>query len=535
MNNNGHLFLRDAAPPKCVPENLTAGLVSMKTLAGLILYCAAVATPNARADDSAAMAVLRAGCADDAKKLCASVQPGGGRILACLRDHKDSLSDQCKQAAQQAAGMSGSPPAPPNPPSPPATGLNGPAPGSGSDSPTGSIGSAANGVAPAPQSSSLVSQVATPVSAQSPSKKAAGHTPVASNAASSSFLTLKKAQITVTIDQDPTKKPAIEMLIPVAWDLKGKILPFGFKGGCYSDTYTSAWQAAGPDQGAVFAGAPNYSWQYTDDPQEMRVLTDPNRREHDGENKVCPVSKPLTAEQYFRQNLIAILPTGTTILSVEPFPALTEVARQQAGLTPNDTNDKGTRVDAIRARVEFQDNGKPFEAWVVTAVIMRTYPVGRGSLYDMRAIDSMSFRAPKGQLDANDKLFQVMMASVHLTPEWSAFVNRTIAGYYQIQAKKEAAIDQNRANLQNEITQTYMQMSANAARASDQGFRAADQGIRGVQTFRDPSTGNTMELSSQYGHAWLNGNNEYVMSDDPNFNPNSQLSGNWNQLQAVSP
>jgi hypothetical protein len=44
-----------------------------------------------------------------------------------------------------------------------------------------------------------------------------------------------------------------------------------------------------------------------------------------------------------------------------------------------------------------------------------------------------------------------------------------------------------------------------------------------------------MELSNQYGHAWLNGANQYVMSDDPNFNPNANLSGNWTQLQAVQP
>jgi len=33
----------------------------------------------------------------------------------------------------------------------------------------------------------------------------------------------------------------------------------------------------------------------------------------------------------------------------------------------------------------------------------------------------------------------------------------------------------------------------------------------------------------------LNGANEYVMSDDPNFNPNGKLNGNWNQLQVVRP
>jgi hypothetical protein len=60
-----------------------------------------------------------------------------------------------------------------------------------------------------------------------------------------------------------------------------------------------------------------------------------------------------------------------------------------------------------------------------------------------------------------------------------------------------------------------------------------DQIIRGVQTFRDPSTGATFELSNQYDHAWLNGTNEYVMTGDPNFNPNGNLNGNWTRLEVV--
>jgi hypothetical protein len=35
-------------------------------------------------------------------------------------------------------------------------------------------------------------------------------------------------------------------------------------------------------------------------------------------------------------------------------------------------------------------------------------------------------------------------------------------------------------------------------------------------------------------HAWLNGSNQYVMSDDPNFNPNGNVNGNWT-LQPVRP
>ncbi len=36
-------------------------------------------------------------CADDAAKLCKGVQPGEGRIVQCLREHKDQLSPACKE------------------------------------------------------------------------------------------------------------------------------------------------------------------------------------------------------------------------------------------------------------------------------------------------------------------------------------------------------------------------------------------------------------------------------------------------------
>ena len=52
------------------------------------------AAPLASAQDNAALAVLRAGCANDAQKFCANVETGGGRILQCLRDHTDSLSEK---------------------------------------------------------------------------------------------------------------------------------------------------------------------------------------------------------------------------------------------------------------------------------------------------------------------------------------------------------------------------------------------------------------------------------------------------------
>src|ERR1700724_1414917 len=71
----------------------------MRSLRVLLVVCAAAVAQSAPADDQSTLAAIRAACAEDAQKLCAGVQPGGGRIVACLKEHKDSLSDRCKQAA----------------------------------------------------------------------------------------------------------------------------------------------------------------------------------------------------------------------------------------------------------------------------------------------------------------------------------------------------------------------------------------------------------------------------------------------------
>jgi hypothetical protein len=41
---------------------------------------------------------LQGACMSDVKALCGSVQPGGGRIRDCMREHRTELSTACKVA-----------------------------------------------------------------------------------------------------------------------------------------------------------------------------------------------------------------------------------------------------------------------------------------------------------------------------------------------------------------------------------------------------------------------------------------------------
>ena len=42
-------------------------------------------------------------CAGDIKTLCAGIQPGEGRIKACIKSHMAEVSDPCRDAMSQAA------------------------------------------------------------------------------------------------------------------------------------------------------------------------------------------------------------------------------------------------------------------------------------------------------------------------------------------------------------------------------------------------------------------------------------------------
>jgi Cysteine rich repeat len=45
---------------------------------------------------------VRQACEPDVQKFCEGVQPGGGRIKACMAQHKNELSQPCRDALKSA-------------------------------------------------------------------------------------------------------------------------------------------------------------------------------------------------------------------------------------------------------------------------------------------------------------------------------------------------------------------------------------------------------------------------------------------------
>jgi hypothetical protein len=97
--------------------------------------------------------------------------------------------------------------------------------------------------------------------------------------------------------------------------------------------------------------------------------------------------------------------------------------------------------------------------------------------------------------------------------------------------QRSAIVTQHGRDTSHLIKQGYQSRS----KMQDSAFHQWDQAIRGVQTFRNPTTGETVELSNEYGHAWAGGGNQYILGESEGFNPNVTVGGNWARMEAVKP
>ena len=92
-----------------------------------------------------------------------------------------------------------------------------------------------------------------------------------------------------------------------------------------------------------------------------------------------------------------------------------------------------------------------------------------------------------------------------------------------------------RADTQKEINDMRRSSIDYKEAAQDSSNTKADQYLRDTETYRDTSTGQRVELSNQYGHAWKSASGEYLLSDSPNFDPNTVSNQSWSQMQQVDP
>jgi hypothetical protein len=490
----------------------------MRRLTLLLVVFAATAAQSALAQDQ--MAAIRAACADDAQRLCAGVPSGGGRIIACLKAHKDSLSDQCRQAA-------GLPPKPSNSSAPSAA--SSPATPSRSVSAPNAPAAAAAKPAPAPKASA----------------------PKTSGAKGAPAKSTEKFAERVIPDTEHQGMRAATIHLPEKWHFESKIeWHYGWVE--YPLSFSS--QAENPDNAEAYFQYPLIRFDYTELPPQLRQYDKgpklpPGQRGPTGAFG-GPPQPPMQALAKFIQQTRPNVPNFKW-LGQQDLPDLAKVLK----LDPS-PNQHGVAI-----KISYDLNGQPVEeAFYGVYYLSQGANAGvnagmiKQTNWGLQALQS--FRAPAGTLDKRMPMFCVIAKSMYVNPEWvrlskaitakmlADFNQKLMQGYDQLRAA-QAIVDQTMK--QQAAFQANFDKQEEAFRSSggvddsylrDGGARSAadhwDDVIRGVDTVNDPSTGGTTQLSNLGQYHFTDGFGNYRTSDNPNYTPeNAGEVGSWTQMTAA--
>jgi hypothetical protein len=358
------------------------------------------------------------------------------------------------------------------------------------------------------------------------------------------FHRMKKVAL---VDQHGFEKPlpAISMLIPSDWKFESNVAyPKGMPCG---ELVKLSFRATSPGGKVAVELFPAYLWQWADDPKSRQMMQAGNQQGQRFGKAGCDLMQPMHAADFVSKLMAPKVRPGARVLKVEPAPGLNETLQRQVQQRMAMNQQYGIRerlsADSARAKVAYEAGGVAVEEWLSAVVTIHARPspvFGGGRMqqsvsYTGEARLLFSMRAPAGQLEANDKLFQLIVSTMSIEPDWQGRVAQVQGNIAAINQKGARDRQEIQRKSQEDVARIRNAGVQHQQQVQEQQHQQFSQYIRDVETYRDPNSGERVELSNQYGHAWSNGAGEYVLSESPGFDPNAHLNGNWTRMQQVNP
>ena len=331
-----------------------------------------------------------------------------------------------------------------------------------------------------------------------------------------------------SMDTQGTGLNVFQILAPAGWQ---------FQGGC-------RWQLDNPGMPAVvafqlwnpqgqqaFEVLPKMNFTWNKNPLS-RLLLPPGSKYFGAE-----VRPPVNISEAFRSYIFPRFRASARdvqVLNILPLPDLPRQVKSDAAITP------GASAEGGKARIRYNLEGCMYDEELYAVVEIFRAQIGTAFKpveLTLWFIDYLfSFRSAAGHLDASADLFTVMLQSFKLNPQWYAAV-KTVA---QTMAQRQI-------NQIHHIGQIGQMISQAGSQAREQNlndwYRRQDtydrlsversRAIRDVDGFYDPHRQEVVELPSGYGNAWANDLGEYILTEDPNFNPNVESNQNWQPMSIL--
>lgn len=364
--------------------------------------------------------------------------------------------------------------------------------------------------------------------------------PVAESAEKGNYLLMRRVSI---VDPSAFSRPveAASLLLPKNWVVKSSVV-WTADLGCVRNSVQLRLEAHSPDGKLGFEIFPGYAWTWMDDPQ-MRYYSE-QAAMMPFAIKGCDLMPALDATSYLQNIFLPRWRAGSTLLGAGQVPELIQAAQMEFQAMTGGSTDGvvNTGFDVALAAIETPRVGGVDEEWVLAGLVRTTtylptlagmggYGNQMAGNHMMTAYANFAGRAPKGQLEKNEKLFDVIYRSYKLNPTWEAAITQHYMTIDQINLKgvqdRQRIIHQSQQEISAMMEQGHLRREAIRDRSAERQI----QSLRGVETYIDPATHTSVELAAGYQGAWTNGLGDYVLSDSPSFNPARDLNGRWTALK----
>jgi hypothetical protein len=330
------------------------------------------------------------------------------------------------------------------------------------------------------------------------------------------------------LDRQGTGIGAFRMLIPSDWQFEGGIQWVLDNPGMPASAEFRVWNPKGAEEFEVFPTQP-FFWTNN----QMILSMFPVGSRYFG-NEVRPPVNPVQALREivvprFRQNV-----SGLRIVSEDPLPDLAKTI----GAGPRSQPGVSVSTEGAKIRLVYHKGEKAMEEEIYAVVQSMAIPIqtmaGMVTNINWYVDYIFSFKAEKGTLDANSKLFQAIAYSFEWSPKWFAKYNHVVEYLIQKQIQQIHNIGQLSkiiSQTSNEISEMSMQSYYERQAVNERIADNFSQYIRGADKYYNPIEEKTVELPGGYDNVWTNSLGEYILSESPSFNPNVGSNLNWQRIK----
>lgn len=339
---------------------------------------------------------------------------------------------------------------------------------------------------------------------------------------------LLKFKKMVYTDREGTGIEAFSFLMPSDWQFEGRMWWLLDQPAMPANSSIRVFNPAGAEE---FEVLPNSCFFWTTNLQLLGMF--PPGTKYFGSTVKKPVSagKALSdlVVPWIRGNMPEL-----KVVSGNEFPELIEVL----GIGKNNSEGLSNKAEAAKIRITYQKNGIPIDEEIWGVVEQISFPVKGmfgvtwNTLWYVHYL--VSYKAEKGKLEEHTKTFQTITSSFKINPKWQAKYGHMIEYLAQQQIQQIRSVGE----LSRMLSQMSDQMRTDQLEQFEQRSNVYDKvaqmhsdNILGIDRYFDPYEGREVELPSGYNHVWCNNLGEYVLTDNPNYNPNVGDNLTWQPLE----